>query len=169
MDNLPPLRTHLRPIDAEDLEELKRGLQRLSPETRTKRFHFPVSQLSDAQWAYLTKVDGVDHVAYVACLEEDFEDAVAGSIVGVGRFIRDAKDPRIAEVAFVVHDSVQRRGIGRALRDAIREAALERGIEFFRAHILPSNIGVRRLLETPSLVRLGEREGAVDFRISRAA
>ncbi|MBX3232154.1 MAG: GNAT family N-acetyltransferase [Labilithrix sp.] len=169
MEKLPPLRTRLRPIVPADVAELKRGLIRLSPETRIKRFHAPVSQLTDAQWDYLTNVDGVDHVAYAACLEEAFEDAPPGAIVGVGRFIRDPKDPRIAEVAFVVHDNVQRRGIGRALRDAIRDAAIDRGVEFFRAHVLPSNLGMRRLLETPSLIRLGEREGAIDFRISRAA
>lgn len=160
------LKTLLRPIDPDDIAELKDGLQRLSPETRTKRFHFPVSQLSNDQWRYLTHVDGIDHVAYVACLEEDFEDAVRGSIVGVARFIRDTTDPRVAEVAFVVHDRVQRRGIGRALRDALCSAARDRGIEILRAHVQSSNYGVRRLLETPSLIRLRERDGAIDFTIA---
>lgn len=159
----------LRPIRADDVAELRDGLQRLSPETRIKRFHSPVTHLNDAQWDYLTNVDGIDHVAYVACLDADFEDAVTGAIIGVGRFIRDRKEPTVAEVAFVVHDRCQRRGVGRALRDAIRDAAVEHGIEFFRAYVQTSNMGIRRLLETPSLVRINEREGAINFRIERAA
>src|SRR4051812_27243645 len=94
----------LRPIDPTDVHELKAGLLRLSPETRMKRFHTPVTRLSDEQWRYLTDVDGQNHVAWVACLDEDFEDAARGAIIGVGRFIRDVKEPNVAEVAFVVHD-----------------------------------------------------------------
>jgi GNAT superfamily N-acetyltransferase len=163
------LAIRLRPIDGSDVNELKAGLLRLSPETRIKRFHTPVTRLSDEQWRYLTEVDGHNHVAYVACLEEHFEDAAPGTIVGVGRFIRDVKEPNVAEVAFVVHDRCQRRGVGRALRDRIREEALARGIDFFRAHVLASNLGIRRLLQTPTLIRLNEREGAIHFWIARAA
>ena len=169
MDALPPLRIRLRPIDPADVDEMKAGLLRLSPETRIKRFHAPVTQLTDDQWRYLTDVDGIDHVAYVACLDEDFEDAARGAIIGVGRFIRDRVERNVAEVAFVVHDRCQRRGVGRALRDRIRETALDHGIELLRAHVLPSNFGIRRLLETPTLIRLSEREGAINFRIARAA
>lgn len=166
---MTPLAVVLRPIDPRDVDELKAGLLRLSPETRIKRFHTPVNRLSDEQWHYLTEVDGVDHVAYVACLEEDFEDAKRGAIIGVGRFIRDRKEWNIAEVAFVVHDHCQRRGVGRLLRDKIRHEALARGIDFFRAHVLPSNMAIRRLLQTPSLIRINEREGAIHFWIARAA
>ena len=147
------LAIYLRPIDRNDIDELKAGLPRLSPETRTKRFHTPVSHLTDEQWRYLTDVDGHNHVAYVACLDQELEDAKPGAIIGVGRFIRDVKEPNVAEVAFVVHDHCQRRGVGRALRDKIREEALARGIDFFRAHVLPSNVGIRRLLRTPTLIR----------------
>lgn len=163
------LAIHLRPIDPTDVAELKAGLLRLSPETRVKRFHTSVSQLSDQQWRYLTDVDGRDHVAYVACLDEDVPGARRGAIIGVGRFIRDPKEPNVAEVAFVVHDPCQRRGVGRALRDRIRREALARGIDFFRAHVLPSNLGIRRLLQTPTLIRINEREGAIHFWIARAA
>ena len=163
------LAIRLRPIDPRDVDELKAGLLRLSPETRIKRFHTAVSQLTEDQWRYLTHVDGHDHVAWVACLEEDFEDAARGAIVGVGRYIRDPKEPNVAEVAFVVHDHCQRRGVGRAIRDKIREEALARGIDVLRAHVLRSNHAIRRLLETPSLIRIHERDGAIHFRIARAA
>lgn len=163
------LAIHLRPIDRADVDELKAGLLRLSPETRIKRFHTAVNHLTDDQWRYLTEVDGRDHVAYVACLDEDFAGVERGAIIGVGRFIRDRHEPNVAEVAFVVHDPCQRRGVGRALRDKIREEALARGIDFFRAHVLASNFAIRRLLHTPSLIRINEREGAIHFWIARAA
>lgn len=166
MDTPTLVRTTLRPIQPDDVEELKRGLKLLSPETRLRRFHHPVSELSEDQWRYLTHVDGVDHVALVACLDEECQGFPAGTIVGVGRFIRDKSERNVAEVAFVVHDDVQRRGVGRKLRDAIKHEALARGIDVFRAHMLPSNMAIRRLLDAPWLARLRESGGAIDFRIA---
>lgn len=160
-----PLRVWLRPIRPEDLAELRAGLRRLSPDTRFQRFHAAIEDLTPAQWAYLTRVDGESHVAFVAVTRERVGDVMPGAIVGVGRFIRFAQQPETAEVAFVVYDHAQGRGVGGALRDALVEAAGARGITTFRAHILAGNTSMRHLLGGGGLRIVRERDGTYDARL----
>lgn len=159
----------IRPIRPEDAAELRQGLRRLSARTRLQRFHAPVVELTPDQWDYLTKVDGRDHVALVATLAAPWDAWRAGQIVGVARFIRDRADASIAEVAFVVYDALQRRGIGSALRDALLAAAWRLGVRAFRAHTLYENHAVRRLLSEPALVPAGHHDGALLLRIVPSA
>ncbi len=159
--NLPPLLVDLRPIRPDDLPELRAGFRRLSPDTRFQRFHAAVEDLSPAQWTYLTEVDGHDHVAFVACVRERFGELPRGAIVGVARFIRSPEDATSAEIAFVVWDDVQGRGVGGALRDALVREARARGITTFFAHVLPGNCAIRRLLEGGELVAVREDEGTL--------
>jgi GNAT superfamily N-acetyltransferase len=143
----------IRPIRRSDVDMLREGLAQLSSRTRYERFHAVVNALTDEQWEYLTNVDGVDHVALVAYLTREFRGARAGQIIGVARFVRDTRDPTRAEVAFVVHDDVQRCGVGSALRDALVRAARRRGISIFRAQVLADNVAIRRLLAPLPIVR----------------
>jgi GNAT superfamily N-acetyltransferase len=163
-----PLAVQLRPIRPDDLPELRAGLRRLSPDTRFQRFHAAIDDLSPAQWAYLTQVDGHDHVAFVACTRECVGDLLPGAIVGVGRYIRAADAEARAEVAFLVYDRAQGRGVGRALRDALVSAARERGITTFRAHILSGNFTMRRLLCGGGLRIVREDDGTYDARLGTA-
>lgn len=161
-----PLAIDLRPIRPDDLPELRAGLRRLSPDTRFQRFHAAVLDLSPAQWAYLTQVDGHDHVAFVACTRERVGEVGPGRIVGVARFIRAREEPTRAEVAFVVYDGAQGRGVGAALRDALVAAACEHGVKTFRAHILAGNFAMRRLLQGGALQVLRDEDGTRDVAIT---
>jgi len=136
MDLLPPIT--IRPVLPDDTIPLRAFLGELSAETRYMRFHQVVSDFTPAQWRYLTCVDGRDHVALVAC--------VGRRIVGVCRYIRDRQRPDVAEVAFVVSDELQHRGLGRRLRDRLVSAARANGIRSFEAFVTPQNLRIRRLL-----------------------
>jgi hypothetical protein len=56
----------IRPIRPEDREELAAGMERLSPESRYRRFFTPTSGLTASELSYLTEVDHHDHEALVA-------------------------------------------------------------------------------------------------------
>ena len=135
----------LRPIRSADKLLLVDGLARLSAETVHKRFLSPKPRLSRKELRYLTEVDMLDHVAYVA-VREDQPDCV----VGVGRWVRDRERPDEAEVAVVVGDSLQGKGLGTVLGRRLAEAAVERGIHRFTATMLPDNVAARRLFATIS-------------------
>jgi hypothetical protein len=62
-DGSPVLLRQIRPQDRTRLAE---GLRRLSPASRYLRFQRTVTELTDAELAYLTDVDHVDHEAIVA-------------------------------------------------------------------------------------------------------
>jgi RimJ/RimL family protein N-acetyltransferase len=130
----------LRRIAPEDKDALVAGLGRLSERSVYQRFLSPKPRLSSGELAYLTEVDFVDHYALVAVL--------AGApevVVGVGRWVRDADAPTDAEIAIVIADDLQGRGVGTALGRALADAARERGIERFTASMLPTNVAAHRL------------------------
>ena len=128
----------MRPIDASDREALRTGFERLSAESRYRRFFTPMPSLSDRDLDYLTKVDHRDHEALIAL------DVPDGHIVGVARFVRTG--PEEAEPAIVVADDWQGRGLGRGLMGALADRAMEEGVQRFRAPVLAENEAALRLL-----------------------
>jgi RimJ/RimL family protein N-acetyltransferase len=144
-----------RSIRADDGPRLQEAYRRLSPEAQYQRFFISKPRLTDADTRYLVEVDGQDHVALVA-----FDAADTEQIIGVGRFVR-GEDRRIAEVAIVVGDPVQREGLGSELVERLAAAARERGIERLTANVLAMNGPAHRLLirlsNSPARVRhMGE-------------
>ena len=130
-------RVVLRHIRPEDADELRHAFERLSPESRYRRFFGGVAMLSDAALQYLTHVDGRDHVALVATGESPDLKSEPG--LGVARFVRLHDAPTVAEAAVTVVDDAQRRGLGRLLATTLAVAARERGIHTFRADVLADN------------------------------
>jgi hypothetical protein len=51
-----------------DRDLLLRGFNRLSPESRYRRFLVPIADLSESAIRYLTEVDHHDHEAMIASL-----------------------------------------------------------------------------------------------------
>jgi GNAT superfamily N-acetyltransferase len=141
----------IRPIRPEDREALAAAHSRLSPESVRRRYLTAKPRLTERELRYLTEVDGIDHVAYVA-VEGD-------RIVGVARWVRSPEDRTSAEAAVVVADDHQRRGLGRRLGDAIADAARERGVERFTAVLLSDNVAAHRLFASISR-RLDSRHEA---------
>jgi nucleotide-binding universal stress UspA family protein/GNAT superfamily N-acetyltransferase len=136
-------RVDIRPLEPDDRDALAEGFERLSPESRYRRFFGPVAQLRRRDLDYLTRVDHHDHEALVAV------DAETGQGAGVARYVRTG--PEVAEPAIVVADDWQGRGVGSRLLDALADRAREEGIRRFDAPVLATNDDAIR-----ALARLGE-------------
>jgi RimJ/RimL family protein N-acetyltransferase len=147
----------LRRIEPADKDGLVAGLGRLSERSVYQRFLSPKPRLTSSELAYLTEVDFRDHHALVAVLA-----AAPSVIVGVGRWVRDLESPGDAEIAIVIADDLQGRGVGTALGGALAEAALARGITRFTASMLPSNTAAHRLFAKISSRMEIRREHGVD-------
>jgi GNAT superfamily N-acetyltransferase len=115
---------------------LCRGFERLSPESRYRRFLAAKTRLSEAELAYLTEVDCHDHFA-IGAASVDASGHEEG--LGIARFIRSRRDPRVAEVAVAVVDDWQGKGLGTLLLLRLVAAARERGVERFSGQVLASN------------------------------
>lgn len=133
----------LRPIRADDKEQLRRGLSRLSEGSRYLRFFTAKDHLSEGELRYLTEVDGVDHFAIVAGTPPEDGPQVG---LGVARFVRSTTDPEVAETAVVVLDDVQGQGLGTVLLSRLGAAATERGVRWFVSDFLARNEAIAQLL-----------------------
>jgi acetyltransferase len=131
----------IRPLAAEDGPRLEAAYDRLSPESKFRRFLVSKPHLSTREVRYLTNVDGRDHVALVATPAED-----PNWILAVGRFVRLPEDPRAAEFAIVVGDPFQREGIATALLSRLADIAVEQGIDRVTATMLADNVAAHRLM-----------------------
>jgi GNAT superfamily N-acetyltransferase len=135
----------LRLLRPEDRDELRRGFERLSAASRYQRFLHGAATLSEPVLDYLTRTDGMDHLAVVAVTDSlDLKSDVG---LGVARFIRLSDEPDVAEAAVTVVDDMQGKGLGRMLLQVLAEAARERGVRTFRAEVLSSNAPIRRILD----------------------
>ncbi len=132
----------IRPIRPDDKRLLSDGLRRLSAESVQRRFLTPKRSFSSSELRYLTEINAVDHLALVA---EDPTEPGRG-LLAVGRFVRLAEDPEAAEIAIVVGDDWQGRGLGSLLGRHLAHAARNRGIERFTATMAADNRPAHRLM-----------------------
>ena len=120
---------HIRPIRPEDRELLVEFYSRVSDESKYYRFFSPMPKLSERDLTRFTHVDHRDRVAFIML--------VGGAMIAVGRY--DTIRKGLAEVAFLVEDKHQGRGIGQMLLEHLAQAGRERGIDSFIAEVLPDN------------------------------
>jgi len=126
-------RMRLRPIRREDTERWLAFVSRLSPQTKYLRFHY-VPRLGTEDAIRFCTVDYKDSFAFVAeVLRGQRED-----IVAIGRYYRLA-NKSAAEVAFVIEDTYQGRGIGTKLMEWLANVARDNGITTFEADVLAEN------------------------------
>jgi RimJ/RimL family protein N-acetyltransferase len=133
----------IRPIKPGDKDRLVNGLRLLSEESIRKRFLAAKPRFTSAELRYLTEVDGINHIALVAVLEDDPDQLVA-----VARCVRLPDRPGTAEIAIVVGDPWQGQGLGRAMTHVLADAAVAVGIRRFAATMLGDNEAARRLMRT---------------------
>ncbi|MCA1726932.1 MAG: GNAT family N-acetyltransferase [Actinobacteria bacterium] len=133
----------IRPITSDDKALLLGGFERLSEQSRYRRFLTPMPKLTDAQLRYLTEVDHDSHDAIVAIDADRPWDGY-----GVARYVRLDGEPEVAEAAVTVIDEYQGRGLGTLLLVLLARAAIDRGIRRFRAYVLAENKPMRDLLES---------------------
>lgn len=129
----------LRPVLPGDNERTVHGPVQFSSETLYRRFQMTRTP-STSLMRYLFEVDYVDHFVWV------MTDGVDGPVVADGRFVRDDRRPDEAEVAFIVGDDYQGRGIGSFLMDAVSVAARSDGVRRFTARVLSDNYAMRAIL-----------------------
>jgi len=161
-------RVLLRPAVAADRPLLVRAFERLSPESRYRRFFAPMRAMSGPLLDYLTSIDYVDHFAWAALTASPGPEGEPEG-VGVSRYVRLADDPAAAEMAVTVVDDWQGRGLGRVLLDALVLEALENGITRFEGDVLIENRPMQELLRLSGARFRPEGNGVLRFSIDLPA
>jgi len=125
----------LRPITTSDKNSILAFFDRLSPDTKFLRFHYAKPKITPEELDRYCNVDYHDSFGIVA--EMDRNGLM--EIVGVGRYVRlPCSD--IAEIAFVVQDSEQGKGICTQMLSELAKLARERSVKSFVAELLNENI-----------------------------
>jgi GNAT superfamily N-acetyltransferase len=117
-----------------DAERLRAMFSRVSPETIYRRFHIPYPDVPERTLALMLGVDHPDKESLVA--------VAGGEIVGHAMYAR-LGDGAEAEMAIIVEDGWQSKGVGKLLLSELAERARLRGVETFTAEVLGEN---RRML-----------------------
>ncbi|CAJ1580229.1 GNAT family N-acetyltransferase [[Mycobacterium] wendilense] len=110
-----------------------------SAETLYRRF-MSFREPNQELLSYLFEIDYVDHFVWVITDETD-------EVVGDARFVRDEANGTTAEIAFIVADEYQGRGVGSFLMKAVAIAAGVAGVEYLTARVLSENLSMRRILD----------------------
>lgn len=127
----------VRPVQGDDADRVRRLFQRLSPESIYRRFFTLFPEPPERVVRHLTAVDHRDHEA-LAVLDGD-------EIVALASWDRPAHVSVEAEIAVLVEDAWQHRGLGRALVRMLTGEAARRGIAVLNATVLADNYPARHL------------------------
>jgi len=119
----------LRPIRPEDGQLLVDFYSKVSEESKYFRFFAPYPILSVRDVEHFTTLDQRTRVAVIV--------TVGDEMIAVGRY--DQTEPGEAEVAFLVQDAHQSRGLASVLLEHLAQTARENGISRFVAEVLPHN------------------------------
>ncbi|HJQ03331.1 MAG TPA: bifunctional GNAT family N-acetyltransferase/acetate--CoA ligase family protein [Jatrophihabitans sp.] len=157
---------HLRPIVPDDADALVRLHAGLSIRTRYLRYFSAYPTIPPRDLVRFSNVDNVDRVALAVWL--------GGEIIAVGRFDRLSADAGTvgdtAEVAFVVADAHQGRGIGSVLLEHLVEIGRELDVARFEAVVLAENQQMMRVFLDAGFAPSRRLEGSeVSLRFDIAA
>jgi len=134
---------NFRPIHPTDMPRMKDLFYALSQQTVYYRFMRPMKQIPQKQVQDFVYVNHRDEVAIVGTIPE----AHGEEIIAVGRYYLDPRRNR-AEVAFIVRDDWQRRGIGTFMLKYLINIARRNGIAGFTAEVLAENKAMQDVLRS---------------------
>ncbi|HYP76797.1 MAG TPA: GNAT family N-acetyltransferase [Polyangiaceae bacterium] len=136
---------HIRPLRVTDERLLQDLFYRLSDQSTYQRFLAHKSCHPHEEISMLADFDDMQNAALVATGDEDVE-----AILAIARYDADP-DTGLAEVALVVRDEWQGRGVGTALFVRLIGLARAQGVRGFTAQVLASNGRMLRLFRASGL------------------
>jgi GNAT superfamily N-acetyltransferase len=120
----------IRGLETGDHEALRAMFERLSPDSKYRRFLSPAASF-DVALRNVLDLDYVHRDAIVAILH--------GEIIGLGECHAFRRSPSDVEVAVTVDDAFHRRGLGSELLDLMIERAARHGATNVHASVLAEN------------------------------
>ncbi|MGW1983695.1 bifunctional acetate--CoA ligase family protein/GNAT family N-acetyltransferase [Streptomyces collinus] len=128
----------IRPITIDDADRLVSFYEQVSDESKYYRFFAPYPRLSAKDVQRFTHHDFVDRVGLAATIGGEFIATVRYDRINANGMPASSPADE-AEVAFLVQDAHQGRGVASALLEHVAAVARERGIRRFAAEVLPAN------------------------------
>lgn len=138
-------RVEIRSLKPADRPALEAAVERTSAQSLYRRFFAVRTVFTEKQANFFVNVDFKTHVALIALVEEDGR----AMIVGGSRYVLVGE--KKAEVAFMIIDRYQGKGIGALLLRHLTAIAREAGLRQFVAEVLSENSSMLKLFEKSGL------------------
>jgi RimJ/RimL family protein N-acetyltransferase len=145
----------VRPIRPDDAPRLVAAYERLSTHSAYQRFFSAMRRLPPDWARFLATVDYQTRLALIA----ERPGQGNGELLGVARY--EPTDDGAPEVAFVILDAWQNRGLGTMLFHALLAAGAARGFRQFRAWILADNMRMLDHIHRYGDIEQRRRDGPV--------
>ena len=145
----------IRSLRPEDEAEMLDAVEQSSADSLHRRFFSVRRHFGEQEIRSFMHVDFIDHVALVAVAVEEGRP----SIVGGARYVVCA--PGKAELAFMVLDRCQGKGLGPILLRHLVSIGRRAGLRELIAEVLPENRPMLKVLEKCGLKLSIKREGRV--------
>ncbi len=150
----------LRLIGPQDRKRYLKGFSRISSRTNINRFHTFKTGFTENELSYLLDIDNMHHLAIGAinCKKNDLG-------IGLARYIRQADQPDRAEVAIIVIDEYQGRGLGKLLYHKLIDKALENGIVTLNNVVMKDNRAMLHILKQMGAQQVSETEQVYELEL----
>jgi RimJ/RimL family protein N-acetyltransferase len=129
----------IRALRRDDGPGMLAAVGRTSTQSLRRRFFVTKKGFSEREVAFFLNIDFENHVALVAEIDEDGRPV----IIGGGRYV--VVQPGQAEIAFVVVDAYQAKGLGTILMWHLAALAREAGLRELIAEVLPENTAMLKV------------------------
>src|SRR4051794_27722389 len=134
-------RVRLRLTRPSDALAVRDFLERLSPDTRQRRFLIPMPEVSERTVRHFTFFDPRERITFAATKPglggEEILGLADAAFTGTG----------LAEIGVVVDDRYQHHGLGKLLSEAVASLAINRGATHLKAQMLAGNRPMLRLFQ----------------------
>jgi len=150
------LTVDFRAIKPSDVEDMRRLFYRFSDTSVYYRYFSPIKTMPHAKMQEYVNVDYRRTLSIVGLVREMGE----GSIIAEARFVREDHEP-VADVAFVVDEAYQGRGIATFMLKMLIRLGRERGLRGFKADVLSSNKSMLKVFEKSGLTVEARMEAGV--------
>jgi RimJ/RimL family protein N-acetyltransferase len=144
----------VRPVRMSDEEPLQRLLYELSDQSSYQRFMAHKSVHTHQEMQHMVDADYAASVALVV------SEPLGNALIATARYDVEPSTG-LADIAFVVRDDWQRRGIGTCLMRRMVEIGRSKGVAGFTADVLPGNLGMMLVFQQSGLSVQSQFDGWV--------
>jgi RimJ/RimL family protein N-acetyltransferase len=128
------LEVKFRPIKPSDEDMMRRLFYQFSDESKYLRYFARISTMPHKEMQKYVNIDYVDVVSIVAIITRNRQE----ELIAEGRYAYYPHD-KIHEVAFIVDEEFQGKGIATFMTEYLVKIAKERGLKALYANVLPEN------------------------------